>query len=788
MRVREPLATYRIQLGGAMDFAGVARVVQHIAALGVSHLYLSPIGAATKGSTHGYDWVPPARVSEILGGIDGLHALRRTASAHGLGIIVDIVPNHTGVADVRQNPWFEDLLRHGRASRFADWFDVDYATDNGAEGRIALPVLGSEADLDALTVDAGWLRVHDRAFPIAPGTGGGTAKSVHARQHYRLVAFDSGLIGYRRFFTVNDLAGLRQENPEVYRATHEWLFELARADLIDGVRVDHIDGLADPVGYLTQLRADLGSRHLIYVEKILATDEALDPVLPVSGTTGYDQLRMIDAVFTSPSGLIELGEIHHRITGVEGDRRQLVAAEHDRKLVTLADDFRAEHRRLVRTLTHADPSADEQDIASATAELIAELGVYRTDYPSLRERLVQTTIRIGDRMPRLRPALHRIVTATALPGPASVRLSQTCGAVTAKSVEDSLFYRTARLVSAQEVGGSPAHATVELQEFHAHNACRAHDWPLAMTASSTHDTKRGEDVRARIALLSQIPERWWRFVDEIRSAEPFPDDLSCYFLLQNIIGVWPIDAPTDHEVPTQLRTRLRDYARKAMREAGLRTAWTRVDDNFERSLADWIDRVTSYPCAALIDALTAEIAVPWRAEALARKAITLLGPGVGDIYQGTQWWEDSLVDPDNRRPVDMSQSSDHPKHQLIRAALRVRADHHEAFGSRGSYAALPVEGHSAAHTIAFVRSVRSNGTGTDDPRVVVVTARFTHSLTTDDQAATRVSLPDGQWCDALSQTVHAETVDLATLRSTSPVAILTSGSAIVTQPAGAGAG
>ncbi|GAA1482938.1 malto-oligosyltrehalose synthase [Gordonia sinesedis] len=760
-----PVATYRVQLSEDFGFAETIAVLPQLAELGVSHLYLSPIGTAMPGSTHGYDWVPPPAVAPSLGGVDGLRALRSAAREHGIGVLVDIVPNHTGVADALCNPWFADLLRHGHGSPYASFFDADFGTENGADGKLALPVLAADGDLAPLTVDDhGVLHYYDHRFPTAPGTLGGSAQEVHDRQHYRLVPWNSGLIGYRRFFTVNELAGLRQEDRSVYDATHAWLRDLIDADLVDGVRVDHPDGLWDPVGYLDLLRTDLGPDRLLYVEKILAADEALDPGLPVQGTTGYDQMRVIDALFTAPSGVVELGEIHESATGQPGNSAWLTSAEHDRKLVTLRENFPAEHRRLVRAITHSDPDADIAAIADATAELIAGLGVYRADYPSLRPRLHRVADEIAARRPDLADAVRTVVEAADRPGGARSRLAQTCGAVTAKSVEDSLFYRTARLVSAQEVGSDPANPTLGLSAFHAHNVRRAAEWPLAMSAGSTHDTKRGEDVRARIAQLAQVPERWSMLVAELWATAPPPDDFTGYFLLQNVIGVWP----TDDRITDELRDRLVAYAIKAAREAGIVTSWTDVDDDAEARLTAWLDTLVDGPAARAIGRFVARIEPSWYREALARKAITLLGPGVPDIYQGTQWWEDSLVDPDNRRPVDYTRSPDHPKAALVRTALRVRRDHPAAFGAGGVYLPMYADGPAADHVVAFGR-----GDADGTPRVLVVTARFTHSLRPDALAATTLQLPAGRWHDAMSGADYQETVDMATLRAQQPVAILT---------------
>ncbi|HMS76029.1 malto-oligosyltrehalose synthase [Gordonia sp. (in: high G+C Gram-positive bacteria)] len=766
---RSPVATYRIQLTPDFGFDEVIGVLPHIAGLGVSHLYLSPIGTAMPGSTHGYDWVPPPQVAEILGGLDGLTRLRGAATQFGLGIIIDIVPNHTGVADAMANPWFADLLAKGAASEFADFFDVDFSVDNGADGKIALPVLGADADPSDFTLDPDGtvLRYFDHAFPVAEGTGDGTPSQVHERQHYRLVPWNSGLVGYRRFFTVNELAGLRQEEPRVFAATHEWIAALLMADLIDGVRVDHPDGLWDPQGYLRDLRELLGDERLIYIEKVLAVDEPLEPTLPVDGTTGYEQLRTIDSVFVPSAGVVELAEIHDRVVGNPGDAAWITEAEHSRKLLTVTEMFPTEHRRLIRAIASSPPDErrlPDSEIADATAHLIAELGVYRADYPSLRTRLLYAADRVAADHPHLSGALATIADLTAQPGRVSSRLAQTCGAVTAKSVEDSIFYRTARLLSAQEVGGDPANPSMSANEFHGINIARARDWPAALTATSTHDTKRSEDVRARIAMIAQVPGRWSILVRTVWRDAPPPEPLTGYFLLQNIIGVWPVD---DAGVPvavldTALRRRLRDYARKAAREGGIGTSWTAVDDGFETGLGIWINTVTTGQVAASISAFVGLIAPGWIQESLARKAIAVLGPGVPDIYQGTQWWDDSLVDPDNRRPVDYTRPPDR-KTELLRLALSVRGRHPAAFGPGGNYLPLTADGPAANHVIAFAR-----GSG-DEPDVVVVTGRCTHRL---DPSDTTVQLPEGTWKDAATGSTFTGPAPLSELRAQSPVAIL----------------
>ncbi|WP_328858190.1 malto-oligosyltrehalose synthase [Williamsia herbipolensis] len=764
------VATYRLQLTADLTFADVVDLLPHIAALGVSHLYLSPIGTAMAGSTHGYDWVPPPEVSPVLGGLDGLRALRAAARSAGLGIIVDIVPNHTGVEDPRQNPWWWDVLTHGRDSEYAPYFDIDLGSDNGVDGRIALPVLGEAADVDALTIDTTSatpeLAFYERRFPLAPGTDTTDARAAHDAQHYRLVPWDAGLIGYRRFFAVNGLAGMRQEDPAVYAATHTLVRRLIEEDLTDGLRVDHPDGLTDPVGYLARLRADIGEDRLLLIEKILSTDEDLDPSLPVDGTTGYEALRVLDGVLIDRSAAESFTDIHRSVTGNAGDRAWIDEHEHAVKLDTLAELFSAERARLrraiVATTDAGAPPVESADLDAAIGEVVASLGVYRADYATLRQRLIDTFAEVERRRPELSAALDTIEAAVAVDGEASARLAQVCGATTAKSVEDCLFYRTARLVSLQEVGGDPGLFGTSVADFHAFCVARARDWPSAMTTLSTHDTKRGEDVRARIGLLTRHPDRWRALVERMVSTTPPPEPTTGLFLLQNIIGVWPLDGAP---VSAGLRERLHDYTTKAIREAGTITTWTRVDTETEDQVHAWVDDVLDGPVGADIATLVADLRDEIVDACVVHKALGLFMPGFGDVYQGTEWFEDSLVDPDNRRPVDYTQSLDHPKTAMVTVALAVRRGHRESFGPGSRYVPLTSHGAESEEVIAFAR-----GHG-DELDVVVVAARAAVERL-GDPTGTTVELPEGRWRSPITGAAAAGTVDVATLWSAGPVAVL----------------
>ena len=297
------LSTYRLQMrGDCFTFADAEDLVPYLDDLGVTHLYLSPILTAVRGSTHGYDVTDPTTVSAELGGAEGLARLSAAARSRGMGLVVDIVPNHLGVGSPEENAWWWDVLKNGRDSAYASYFDIDWELDE--RSRIVLPVLGSDDDVADLVVDGDVLRLGDLAYPIAPGTGSGTGPEVHDRQHYRLIGWRNGVCGYRRFFSITSLAGLRQEDRAVFDATHVEVKRWFDEGLVDGVRIDHPDGLSDPAGYLTWLREITGPDAWIVIEKILAVDEALEPTLPVAGTTGYDALREIGGVFIDPAGAL----------------------------------------------------------------------------------------------------------------------------------------------------------------------------------------------------------------------------------------------------------------------------------------------------------------------------------------------------------------------------------------------------------------------------------------------------------------------------------------------------
>ncbi|MGA3254643.1 MAG: malto-oligosyltrehalose synthase [Mycobacterium sp.] len=755
------LSSYRLQLRGrssgfGFTFADAENLLDYLDDLGVSHLYLSPIITAVGGSSHGYDVTDPTTVSPELGGPDGLARLAAAARARGMGLVVDIVPNHVGVDKPEQNAWWWDVLRHGRTSDYAAFFDIDWDSE---DGRIVLPLLGSDDDIADLRVDDGLLRLGDLALPIAPGTSDGTGPEVHDRQNYRLVGWRRGQVGYRRFFSITSLAGLRQEDRAVFDASHAEVARWFADGLVDGVRIDHPDGLTNPSGYLAWLRELLGAQAWIVIEKILAADEALEPTLPVDGTTGYDVLREVGGVFVDPLGAAALTELFES-TGIDYQGMPTMLA--DLKIRAATDTLASELRRLRRSIAAA-AGADHPLLPEAVAALLTHIDVYRTDYLGLAAILPSALAKTQAAKPELGPALQVVAAALAHGGEPAARLQQLCGAVTAKAVEDCMFYRDARLVSLNEVGGEPLRFGVGAAEFHHSAATRARLWPQTMTTLSTHDTKRAEDVRARIGVLSQVPSLWSEFVARWEIEAPSPDAATGRFLWQNIFGVWPVSG----EVTDQLRARLHGYAEKAIREAAWHTSWNDPDAAFEDAVHRWLDTVLDGKVAGQLNEFVAQLNSHAASDALGQKLLALTVPGIPDIYQGTELWDDSLVDPDNRRPVDYAarraalKELQHPKIRIVTTALRLRRSHPDSF-LHGEYLPVLASGQANDHVVAFRR-------GTD---ILVAVTRWTVRLAETGWGNTVLPLPDGSWTDTLTGATASGPTSAAELFADLPVVLL----------------
>ncbi|PRY49638.1 maltooligosyl trehalose synthase [Geodermatophilus tzadiensis] len=740
-----PTGTYRLQVTADFPLDDAAAVAGYLADLGVSHAYSSPLLRAAAGSTHGYDTVDHAHVDESRGGQEGFDRLVAALHEHGLGLVLDLVPNHMGVADPAEAPWWWDVLQHGRDSAHASAFDVDW--DFG-DGRVRIPVLGSADDVEKLEVVDGELRYYDNRFPIAPGTGQGTPQEVHDRQHYELVDWrraDSDL-NYRRFFAINTLAGLRVEDPEVFAATHELVLRMVADGAVDGLRIDHPDGLADPKGYLDRLAEASGGRWTV-VEKILEPGEDLPESWRTAGTTGYDALAEVDDVLVDPAGEAALTALDTELSGREVDYAQLV---HDCKREVTDGSLGSEVARLVRVMGEL-PGIDRQQQVEALAELLATFPVYRSYLPDGREHLDAAVAAVRDRRPDLVAAVDALHPVLAQAGTeAATRFEQTSGPVMAKGVEDSAYYRWARFVVLNEVGGDPARFGSTVAEFHEAQVRRAERRPESMTTLTTHDTKRSEDTRARLAVLAEVPTEWADLVRGWLSRHPLPDRPLAHLVWQNLVGAWPLS-----------RDRAHAYAEKAAREAGTSTTWTDVDEAFETQLHAVVDAAyDDEDTHREIEAFVARIGPAGRSNGLAQKLLQLTMPGVPDVYQGTELWDHSLVDPDNRRPVDYAarrqllarlDAGEAPgvdedgaaKLLVVSRVLRLRRDRPELFTG---YAPVEATGSAAGHVVAFDRGSAEHG------GAVTVATRLPIGLAGSGWGDTALALPTGAWRDVLTGT------------------------------------
>ncbi len=858
MATKNLTATARLQFHKGFTLDDGAALVPYLTKLGISHLYASPIFRARAGSTHGYDIVDHTEINPELGGMEALRRMVAALRAHDMGLILDIVPNHMGVGG-DDNAWWMDVLEWGRASPYAEFFDIDWdPPDATLRGRVLAPFLG---DAYGTVLAAGDLKLQfdprdgrlfagyfNNRFPINPRdyaaillTEGGPLETVarafadlpveraelrqaaelaraelrrpeHAqaiaealraydpatelgrdhlhrlldRQNFRLAWWRaaSDEINWRRFFDVNSLAGIRVENPTVFDATHAAIFKLYEEGLIDGLRIDHVDGLADPRGYCRKLRRRMQtlaehrppeltqSSPVIWVEKILATHEHLAQDWSIDGTSGYDFMNDASAVLHDLQGEAEMTRIWTEATGRTGvfeeevipARRQILreslsselfataVALHRiarRDLVTRDYTFTAIHRTLTELLAHfrvyriyagpagmseADTQAMDWALAGArrtvraTDRHLLELVAGWLSGADLRHIPVGTR-----RQERLR---------------AMVRFQQLSSPTAAKSTEDTAFYRYGRLISRNEVGSEPAQFAITPAAWHATAKARQQRWPRALLATATHDHKRGEDARARLAVLSEVPDEWeaalsrWTRLNAPLKRDlggPAPDATDEVILYQTLLGAWPPDLqPDDAAGMAAFRERVAAWQQKALREAKRHSGWAVPNEAYEQAAQDFLTGVLDPERPAHVVSELYEfvqrIAAPGALNSLSQMVLRLTTPGVPDLYQGTDFWDFSLVDPDNRRPVDYaareasleagqppaalleSWRDGHIKQAILQRVLNLRARRPELF-ARGAYQKLAVDGPAAEHVIAFSRQ---HG----DQTVIVVVCRL----------------------------------------------------------------
>jgi (1->4)-alpha-D-glucan 1-alpha-D-glucosylmutase len=842
-----PIATYRLQLTASFDFDAAAAVVPYLKALGISHVYASPLTKARKGSTHGYDVVNHTVINPELGGDAGFERFSATLRQHGLGLILDFVPNHVGV-HFADNPWWLDVLEWGEASPHAVSFDIDWELlPYRARGGVLLPILGSSYG-KALESGEIELRYDDREgsfsawyfehrLPIAPerygeilqmvvreagaendpagrrildlasryrglrhpnykeapafkaelkGIAGSReviARGLAAyragadrpaqtlalhhlleRQHYRLGHWRlaSSDINYRRFFDVNSLAGLRVEDVTTFNVVHRLVRRLIEESRLQGLRLDHIDGLRDPVQYfqrLSRLIRQAGGKaarsFYVVVEKILGEHESLRPFAGVEGTTGYETLNTITRVLANQDGLEALSETWRQISNLSPPLTPALKAAKRRVLETLLTseftvlarllgriaaghystrDFSADSLRqalelyvlnfpIYRTyLTAAGASAEDRALISDTIET-ARAEWYAADegiFDFLRDALTMDLAKPG-------PALHSAPRVRRF----ALKVQQFTGPLMAKSLEDTAFYRIHRLLALNEVGGEPSASALSPGVFHDLMKTRLRDWPHAMTTTATHDTKRGEDARARLIALSELPGEWtaavarWKVLNAPHIVSDgnlrAPSATFEYMLYQTLLGVWPL-TPSD----PALAERLRAYAIKAAREGKQETSWLNPHEGYESAVCSFIERILNRSISAeflqSLESFAHRFALLGALNSLSQITLKAMMPGVPDFYQGTEFWDLSMVDPDNRRAVDFTEraaalgkteppdwrtlaqdwSNGHVKLAWTRHLLKLRNDLPDVF-AHGDYEPLEVSGVNRDHVVAFAR-------------------------------------------------------------------------------------
>jgi (1->4)-alpha-D-glucan 1-alpha-D-glucosylmutase len=822
-----PSSTYRLQLQPAFGFRQAAEVVAYLERLGIGGLYLSPMMRARPGSTHGYDICDHTSLNPELGSTDDLAALAARASASGMGIVADIVPNHVGV-DPSVNLWWREVLENGPCSSYAGYFDIDWdPVTPHLRQKVLLPILGDQygAVLERgelqLAFEDGHLELHyhEHRLPINPRqspivlkgavpileqvTGPDApelieflsiltglsnlppytdtrpesiavrerekqvlrqrltrlveeaphvAEAIHRAvreangipgrpdtfdtlhelleaQPYRLASWRTAMdeINYRRFFDVNELAGVRVEDPAVFEATHALVASWIANGWVQGLRVDHPDGLFNPAQYfarLQRLAARALERHAetngngaaavrvgdddeppperpfwVVAEKILSHREELRPDWQVAGTTGYTALNDINGLFVDPAGLKTLRRIYARATG---ERDSLDEIVYDSKKLIINTAMSSELGVLVDALgriavAHRHTRDFTQNsLRDLITEYVASFPVYRTyvhpgGWTPTDEAIVEQTLaRARRRNPAMEASLFTFLRAVLLPGPVtdeptmgpdhlpsseadrqqriafSMKLQQYTGPVQAKALEDTSFYRYNVLVSINEVGSEPSHAPRTVAQLHAANAARQRSWPFEMTTLSTHDTKLGEDVRARINVLSEIPSAWREaFGRATRAASSVrtmvdgawaPDRSDEYRFYQVLLGVWPGPDVVEAPMPDEFVERLQAYMLKAIREAKRHTSWLTPNEAYEQATLTYVREVlTGRPSRrviAMLAPLAARVMRHGVVNSLAQTTMKLGAPGVPDTYQGTESWSFVLVDPDNRRLVD----------------------------------------------------------------------------------------------------------------------------------------
>lgn len=793
-----PSSTYRIQFRNGMTFEAVTQRIPYLRRLGITHLYASPIFTATSASTHGYDVTNYNEIDPAIGGRDGFARMVDALHAANMGLILDIVPNH--MASSLENSWWRDVIEHGEKSAYAHYFDIDWSQ------RLTLPFLGDtfEKVLEQGEIairpdpDTGkpTLAYFDTFYPLEPSSWQGRQAEIlattdkqaiaqlHDQQPWRLMSWRDAAqnLSYRRFFEVTGLVGVRVEDDAVFDDCHRLILELVHSGAVDGLRVDHIDGLADPAAYLQRLRSKAGEACYITVEKILARGEDLPDAWPVSGTTGYEFIAALAEVLVDDRALDDLRHIWQQAVGQQVDMR---AELRKARVLMVERNFAGEFTRL---LTLVNQLARDQEVALSDAsihdalrELLIAFPVYRT-YGNAqgfntadRELLRRVAARLSasEYAPdeQALTFIIRLLTGAddgCLSETANTfrsRFQQLTGPLMAKSVEDTLFFRQNMDLALNEVGAEPVQRVFSLTRFHQEMQKRRRLQPDALSSTSTHDTKRGEDARARLYTLTEAPECWgeqvarWQQMNQTHvkflNDGTAPKAADTWMLYQALAGVWPPRfSPADVNGLKALESRFLEFVEKALREAKLRTDWTDTNEAYETAVLDYARHMLSQENTLFLTDFHTALQPYIRAglvNSLTQTAIKLTAPGVPDIYQGSETLNFSLVDPDNRRLPDFSQLASQLEqadsqvfskeecwmngqvNQYVTATLLRLRQQLPGLFRRGDYLPLEAAGEQAEHLIAFARA-------DEEHALLVVAPRWLFHRLSDTLSAAQASL------------------------------------------------
>ncbi|HXB59069.1 MAG TPA: malto-oligosyltrehalose synthase [Candidatus Acidoferrales bacterium] len=807
-----PRATYRLQFNEHFRLADALPLVSYFHELEISHIYASPLFKAAAHSGHGYDVCDFGQLNPEIGTEDDLQKLIAALREYEMGLILDIVPNHMGISTA-ENSWWQDVLKNGRASRFANYFDIQWdSADSKLQGKILLPVLG---DHYQRVLQRGELRIQtengeptlcyfENKFPLAPDSlpKNFSVEQLNAdlpaldalvqKQNYALIFWGEGdlKLNYRRFFAVSTLAGVCVEDEAVFNDVHVLLKQWLKKNWLDGLRVDHPDGLRDPKTYLERLRA-LAPDLWIVVEKILQPEEQTPEDWPVEGTVGYEFLNQLNGLFVDLKNEKALLDFYFDFTGEPAEAGKMVR---EKKRLVLETLFITEVNRLTDLLVEiaahrpAHQKFSREHLHEALIEFTACFPIYRTYVRPVEQFVDENDVLYiedaaaiakksrPDLSPELFDFLNDLLLLLFHGGQENefvARFQQLSGPAMAKGVEDTTFYCRNCFLSLNEVGGDPGRFGVNEDEFHEFCLEQYKRNPHSLIGSSTHDTKRSEDVRARLNVLSEMPNEWseavwrWSKMNDRHRKNHFPDRNIEYVLYQTLVGSWPISPE-----------RLLAYMEKASCEAKQHTDWNHRDKQYDTALKDFV-------AAALrdeefirdLEKFIGSLEEPAYINSLAQTLIKLTAPGVPDIYQGNEIWDFSLVDPDNRRPVDFAlrkhlfaeakqlsaeetwkrRAEGLPKLWMIQRTLAFRAQHEAIF--TGDYEPVFPRGERAEHVVAFIRGGSA----------MTVVPRFTHSVAGEMPV---LHLPDGKWRNEFTGENFSGEADAGDVLKKFPVALL----------------